>query len=107
MERKIKAESTWPKRHPRDLQTQSAFEMGLTLHHCARDILHTTTEIFFGTTYFSAHLVLSAQSSLSIFAQKYLRKCEDTTYFVLQNKYLPIYEDSFGAKIPKKMIVPS
>ena len=104
MERKIKAESTWPKRHPRDLQTQSAFEMGLTLHHCARDILHTTIEIFFGTTYFSAHLVLSAQSSLSIFAQKYLRKCKDTTYFILQNKHLPIHEDSFGAKIPKKMI---
>ena len=90
MERKIKAESTWPKRHPRDLQTQSAFEMGLTLHHCARDILHTTTEIFFGTTYFSAHLVLSAQSSLSIFAQKYLRKCKDT-YFILQDKSICIY----------------
>ena len=30
---------------------------------------------------------LSAQSSLSIFAQKYFRKCEDT-YFILQNKYL-------------------
>ena len=41
---------------------------------------------------------LSAQSSLSIFAQKYLRKCEDT-YFILQNKYLRIDEDSFGAKI--------
>ena len=28
----------------------------------------------------------------------YLRKCKDT-YFILQNKYLRIYEDSFGAKI--------
>ena len=36
------------------------------------------------------------QSSLSIFAQKYLRKCEDT-YFILQNKYLCIYKDSFGS----------
>ena len=29
---------------------------------------------------------------------KYLRKCKDT-YFILQNKYLHIYEDSFGVKI--------
>ena len=44
-------------------------------------------------------LLLSAQSSLSILAQKYLDKCEDT-YFILQKKYyLCIYKDSFGAKI--------
>ena len=43
-------------------------------------------------------MIFRAQSSLSIFTQKYLRKCEDT-YFILQNKYLPIYEDSFGVKI--------
>ena len=44
-------------------------------------------------------LLLSAQSSLSILAQKYLGKCEDT-YFILQKKYyLCIYKDSFGAKI--------
>ena len=36
--------------------------------------------------------------SLSIVAQKYLRKCEDT-YFILQNKYLRIYELTFGTKI--------
>ena len=30
----------------------------------------------------------------------YLRKCKNT-YFILQNKYLHIYEDSFGAKIPR------
>ena len=41
-----------------------------------------------------------AQSSLSIFAQKYLHKCEDTN-FILQNKYLDVYKDSFGAKILK------
>ena len=41
---------------------------------------------------------LSVQSSLSIFAQKYLRKCEDT-YFILQIKHLRIYEDAFAAKI--------
>ena len=42
---------------------------------------------------------LGAQSSLnSIFAQNYLRKCKDT-YFILQNKYLCIDEDNFGAKI--------
>ena len=40
----------------------------------------------------------NAQSSLSIFAQKYLRKCEDN-YFIFQNKYLCIYEYSFGAKL--------
>ena len=42
--------------------------------------------------------VKEVQSSLSIFAQKYLHKCEDT-YFILQNKYIHIYEDSFRAKI--------
>ena len=36
--------------------------------------------------------------SLSILTQKYLRKWRDA-YFILQNKYLCIYEDSFGAKI--------
>ena len=40
---------------------------------------------------------VSAQSSLSIFAQKHLCKWEDA-YFILQNKYLCINEDSFGAK---------
>ena len=44
--------------------------------------------------------IYSAQSSLSIFTQNYLRKCKDI-YFMLQNKYLFIYEDSFGAKILK------
>ena len=33
-----------------------------------------------------------------IFTQKYLRKCEDT-YFILRNKYLHMYEDSFGVKM--------
>ena len=42
--------------------------------------------------------ILNKHSSLSIFAQKYLHKGKDT-YFILQNKYLPIYEDSFGVKI--------
>ena len=32
---------------------------------------------------------------VSIFARKYLRKRKDT-YFILQNKYIRIYEDSFG-----------
>ena len=40
---------------------------------------------------------VSAQSSLSIFAQKHLCKWEDA-YFILQNKYLCINEDSFGTK---------
>ena len=40
----------------------------------------------------------STHQSLSIFAQKFLRKCEDIRY-ILKNKYLCIYEDSFGAKI--------
>ena len=42
--------------------------------------------------------MVSVQSSLCIFAQKYRRKCKDT-YFILQNKYLRIYEDSFGLMI--------
>ena len=51
--------------------------------------------------YIKVHIaILSVKSSLtlSIFAQKYLYKCKDT-YFILQNKYLYIYEDSFRAKI--------
>ena len=43
-------------------------------------------------------VLFSGQSSLSIFAQKYLRKCKDI-YIILQNKYLCIYEDNLGAKI--------
>ena len=41
--------------------------------------------------------IVSAQSSLSNFTQKYLHKCKDT-YFILQNMYLCIYDNSFGAK---------
>ena len=45
------------------------------------------------------YFLSDAQSSLSIFAHlNYLRKCKDT-YFILQNMYLHIYKDSFGAKI--------
>ena len=47
----------------------------------------------FPSTYF-----LSAQSSLSIFAQKYLHKCKDT-YFILQNNYLRIYEENCQIQI--------
>ena len=42
----------------------------------------------------------SAQLSLSIFIQKYLYECK-ITYFILENKYLCIYKDSFGAKMKK------
>ena len=38
----------------------------------------------------------SVQSSLSIFAQKYLCKYKDT-YFILLNTYFHIYKDSFCA----------
>ena len=41
---------------------------------------------------------IGEQSSLSIFTQKYLHKCEDT-YFIFQNKYLRNYKDSFGVKL--------
>ena len=34
---------------------------------------------------------------ISDLVRKYLRKYENT-YFILQNKYLCIYEDGFGAK---------
>ena len=44
----------------------------------------------------SSFFNFSAQTSRSIFAQKYLCKCK-ATYLILQNKYL--YEDWFGAKI--------
>ena len=39
------------------------------------------------------------RNHLCIFAEKYLRRCEDTYFITLQNKYLCIYKDSFGAKI--------
>ena len=42
--------------------------------------------------------IVSVLSSLGVFAPKHLHKCKNT-YFILQNKYLCIYEDSFGAKI--------
>ena len=44
---------------------------------------------------------MGMQSSLSIFNQKYICKYKDT-YFILQNKYLRINEDSFGAKILRR-----
>ena len=47
---------------------------------------------------------ISLQSSLSIFAQKYLCKYEDT-YFILHNKYLCIYKDSFGVNILGDLIL--
>ena len=43
-------------------------------------------------------LSVSAQSSLSVFTTKYLRKCEDT-YFIFKKKYLCFHKDNFGAKI--------
>ena len=46
-------------------------------------------------------ILLSEQSSLSIFAQKYLCKYKDT-YFILENTYFHIYKDSFCA--PNKSI---
>ena len=44
-------------------------------------------------------LELEKRSSAQVLtAHKYPCKCEDI-YFILQNKYLCIYEDSFGAMI--------
>ena len=40
-----------------------------------------------------------------LFAQKCLRKFEDT-YLILQKKHLHIYKDSFGAKILRDDCVP-
>ena len=42
--------------------------------------------------------IVSVLSSLGVFAPKHLHKCKNS-YFILQNKYLCIYEDSFGAKL--------
>ena len=53
---------------------------------------------FWDVAFFTRNQSCSSQSTLSIFAQKYLRKCKDT-YFILQNRYLLIYKDSFGVKI--------
>ena len=43
---------------------------------------------------------ICAQSSLSIFTQKYLRESEDNN-LILQNKYRCIYDDNLGAKVVK------
>ena len=58
--------------------------------------------LFFNIIIFGKDELLcnSVKSSLSIFAQKYFCKCKDT-YFIITNKYLHIYKDSFGAKILK------
>ena len=48
--------------------------------------------------------VYSVQSSLSIFAQKYLHKREDT-YFILQNNFIPIYKNSLEQRY-LEMIAP-
>ena len=53
------------------------------------------------------HRTTRVKSSLSIFAQKYLCKFEDTTYFILQNKYLHICEDSFGGKMLRDDCTPN
>ena len=42
--------------------------------------------------------IVSVLSSLGVFAPKHLHKCKNT-YFILQNKYLCIYKDSFEATI--------
>ena len=47
---------------------------------------------------------IGAQSSLSIFAQKYLCKWRDN-YFIIQKKYLCIWKDSFGAKINSDLLI--
>ena len=47
---------------------------------------------------FELPVQISGQSFLSIFTQKFLCKCKDA-YFFLQNKYVCIHEDTFGAKI--------
>ena len=53
-------------------------------------------EFFFSM--FELPVQISGQSFLSTFTKNYLCKCKDA-YFILQNKYVCIHEDSFGAKI--------
>ena len=53
------------------------------------------------------HRTTRAKSSLSIFAQKYLCIFEDTTYFILQNKYHHVWEDSFEVKILRDDCAPN
>ena len=67
-------------------------------HHMILDIdyvLKISFQVFCVVLY--TDFIFGTQSSLSIFTQKYLYKCEDT-YFILQNKYLCIYQDSFGER---------
>ena len=60
-------------------------------------------EIRFGKQFLQNQLTddsaLSAQSSLKVSLLKSI--FENAKYFILQNKYLRIHEDSFGAKIPR------
>ena len=61
--------------------------------------------ILFFQSYLEYYQKNIEQSSLSILAQKYLHKCDDT-YLILQNKFLHIYEYSFGVKILRDDCVP-
>ena len=84
----------------------------LLIYYCSRfiDICNTKNiiilqeenigQIFFLLCIYQNELKIpkKIQSFLIIFAQRYLCKCKNT-YIILQNKYLCIYEDSFGAKI--------
>ena len=87
----------------------------LLIYYCSRfiDICNTKNiiilqeenigQIFFLLCIYQNELKIpkKIQSFLIIFAQRYLCKCKKT-YIILQNKYLCIYEDSFGAKILKR-----
>ena len=65
--------------------------------------VHCCNSEMFKAVIFYTYPIMKPTKRGSIFAQKYLHKCKDT-YFILQNKYVRIYEDSFGgfgAKIPR------
>ena len=57
--------------------------------------VHCCNSEMFKAVIFYTYPIMKPPIRGSIFAQKYLRKCIDT-YFILQNKYIRIYEDSFG-----------
>ena len=57
--------------------------------------VHCCNSEMFKAVIFYTYPIMKPPIRGGIFAQKYLRKCKDT-YFILQNKYIRIYEDSFG-----------
>ena len=69
----------------------------MTLSRCGLKDRQTHLNVSLAENSLPMYVALKSEKECPIIS-KYLRKCEDT-YNILQNKYLCIYEDTFGAKV--------